>query len=198
MKVIKICFFLLFMVITSNAQSLRPGDASGLFLDLGIAPKIPLDKFGDSHSIGVGFSLNFAYTDNNQLPIFYYTKIEYNHFPGNQNFYKGGDHSAISTNMLAISPGIRYYFSPFIENVVILMPVIEAGATYAYSTTYNEYKVDTGKKGHTEEYSKYGFHVGAGVSMFLLDVMGYYTYLNKEQFLSFDLKLRIPVYLKMQ
>lgn len=196
-KLIKFVLFLMILIGLTNAQSFKLGEVRGLFMDLGVAPKIPLGEFAETHNLGVGVSVTFSYTDNFKLPIFFYTKFEYNHFPGNQNYYKGSAHSGISSNMLSVNPGIRFYLKPLLENVVILMPVIEAGGTFIYTTTANQFKIDSGKANFTDESTKYGLHIGAGVSMFLLDVMGYYTFLNDNQYMSFDLKIRIPIYLTM-
>ncbi len=166
-------------------------------MGLSIGPKVPLGDFAKKHNLGIGFDVTFSYTDNFYIPAFFYTKLGYQHFPGSQSYYKKSDHSAISTNSFMINSGIRVYLPPIMENIAILMPFVELGATYAFQSVYHQYRIDVNKVNSTEENSKFGVHFGGGVSMFLLDVVGYYTYLHNSQFLSMDVRIRIPIYLKM-
>ena len=190
-KIILIVF--LFSKI-SFAQFLTPGEAKGLFFSLGVGGNIPVSSFSDRHELGAGVNIGFEYTDNKLFPFFVYTKIDYAHFPGKLSYYKTTDYSSIATNALKIDLGIRHYFAPILEEVVFLMPVLEVGPSFTVYERLHEFKIDRNKNNFTEEVDKFGFHVGAGVSMFLLDVMTYYTYFENNQFLSFNLRLRIPIY----
>lgn len=184
----------LFMVLTISAQFPQFGEARGLFMSFGIGPRIPIGDFSDNQNIGVGFNLTLSYTDNNYLPVFLYASAEFQHYPGRQDFYKRTDYSSFSSNVLSFSPGIRFYLPPLIENVVLLMPVIEGGVTFALFEKYHQFKIDRNRRNFVEEISKTGLHVGVGVSMFLMDVITSYNYLHNNQYLSFDLKIRIPVF----
>lgn len=197
MKKIILFGLIILFTISYKAQTLQFGQAKGLFMGLSVGPRFPVGEFADAHTIGVGTELSFSYSDNVFLPVFFYTRVEYNHFPGNQMFYKSNEHNAISSNMISVNPGVRMYLPPILENIVILMPIVEIGASYAYLTTNHQFKESSAKRNYTDEYSRFGVHVGAGVSMFLLDAVTYYTYLNDNQFVSFNLKIRIPIYLKM-
>lgn len=188
---------LLLMCILSSqilfAQDLRFGEAKGLFMSVGVGPRIPLADFADSHNLGAGFNINFSYTDNLVLPIFITGELGYQHLPGKQNFYKSSNYSSISTNLLTMSLGARHYYKPLVENIVLLMPVIEAGLSVGYFETSHQFKLDAGVDNYVNENVKVGFNVGVGVSMFLLDVLVYYNYFDSRQFLSADLRVRIPV-----
>lgn len=187
-------FTFLFFVSIISAQFPKFGEARGLFMSFGVGPRIPVGDFSENQNIGVGFNLTFSYTDNNYLPVFLYVSSEFQHFPGRQDFYKKSDYSSFSSNSLSISPGIRFYLPPLIENVVLLMPVVEGGLTFALFEKYHQFKIDRNKRNFVEEVTKTGFHGGIGVSMFLMDVMMYYHYLHNNQYVSFDLKIRIPIY----
>ncbi len=183
------------LAFTLSAQFPKFGEARGLFMSFGVGPRIPVGDFADNQNIGIGFNLTLSYTDNNYLPIFLYASAEYQHFPGRQDFYKKSDYSSFSSNVLSISPGIRFFLPPLVENIVLLMPIVETGFTFALFEKYHQFKIDRNKKNFVEEVSKAGFHAGVGVSMFLMDVMAYYNYLHNNQYISFDLKIRIPIYI---
>jgi hypothetical protein len=195
-RILIIAFFILFNS-SIYPQIFSPGQAQGLFMTVGVGPKIPIGDFSDSHNIGVGFDFTFSYTDNNIAPLFVYTKIGYEHFPGKQNFYKTTNHSSISSNVIFIYPGARIFLPPIIDQQFLLMPVVEVGASWAWFQTYNQFKIDSGISNFTEDDTKWGMHMGAGVSMFLLDVMVFYNYFHNHQYLSFDLRLRIPIFVKV-
>jgi hypothetical protein len=189
--------FLFFLITILCAQPFKLGQAKGLFMGVGIGQAIPIGDFSTTHNIGICGQISFSYTDNLLLPVFYYLEIGFQHNPGGQNFYQKSDYAAISTNLISFCPGARFYFSPIFENVVILMPVIEAGFTYGYVETLNQFKSGSGKSNYTKEVSKYCFHIGGGIYMFLLDVMLNYAYLKNYQSISFVMKIRIPIFMKM-
>ena len=186
------------MIIASavNAQLLKFGQANGLFMSAAVGPRIPVTEFAETHNPGAGFDFTFSYTDNEFIPLFFFAGIGYQHFPGSQDYYKQSDHSSISTNSINAALGVRHFLPPMIEQIVIVMPVVELGGSYLYSEVYHQYKSPAGKDDRTVKKSKYGFRFGAGVSMFLLDVMGYFNYFQESQFLSIDLKIRIPIFVK--
>lgn len=195
----KILFIILIVLINSSihSQIFSPGQAQGLFMSVGIGPKIPVGDYSDSHNIGVGSDITFSYTNNKIAPLFIYNKIGFEHFPGRQNFYKTSAYSSISSNVIYIYPGVRLFLPPIIDQDFLLMPIIEAGASWAWFEKYHQFKIDSGLSNYTENDTKWGFHIGAGFSMFLLDVITYYNYFHDHQYLSFDLKLRIPIFVKV-
>ena len=110
---------------------------------------------------------------------FLYSTIGYHHFPGRQNFYKVSNYSSFSSNVLVVSPGVRYYFKPILESVVLLMPIVDIGVNWALFEKLHQFKIESGKNNYIEEVTKFGFHFGAGFSMFILDVITYYNYFPK-------------------
>lgn len=195
----KIFIFVIILLFSAPVypQLFTPGQAQGLFMSVGVGPKIPIGDYSDTHNMGVGFDFTFSYTDNNLAPLFAYVKTGYQHFPGRQNYYKTSDHSSISTNVIFVYPGARIFLPPVIEQEFLLMPVVEVGASWGWFQTYHQYKIDAGKSNYTEDDTKWGIHMGVGFSMFLLDVLTYYNYFHNHQYLSFDLRLRIPIFVKV-
>lgn len=188
-------FFLLLMFpVLLSAQDFNSGAAKGLFMGVGVGPRFPIGNFSESQNIGAGFDVTFSYSDNQLLPFFLYATIGYQHYPGRQDFYKRTDYSSFSSNVLTLSPGIRYYFPPLIESVMLLMPIVDAGLEVAYFERSHQFKLDRGKQNYVEEVAKFGFHVGAGFSMFILDVITYYNYLNNNEYISFNLRATIPIF----
>ncbi len=197
LKFILLIVFFLALPSKISAQNIKFGEAKGLFLSLGIGPRIPVGEFAKSHNLGIGFDVGVSYTDNFYIPVFFYGKIGYQHYPGLQNYYKISELSSISTNIICFDAGVRFYLPPIVKNIVVVMPIIEAGASYYFSSTFNQFKLSAGKLNFADDSSKFGFHIAGGVSVFLLDVMVHYTYLQKSQNMAVDMRLRIPLYLKM-
>ena len=173
------------------------GEAKGLFMAVGVGPKFPIGDFGDRSNIGVGFDVTLSYTDNLFLPVFLYASLGFQHYPGRQDLYKTSDYSSFSTNLLTLSTGVRYYFPPLLENVVLLMPIADAGLQFGYFENFHQFKLDTGKPSYVEQKGKFGFQVGAGFSMFILDVVTYYNYLPNNEYISFVIKANIPIFVKI-
>ena len=192
----KILVLTLLFASSAFAQ-LKFGEAKGLFMAVGVGPRFPIGDFADQRNIGAGVDVTFSYTDNELLPIFFYSIIGYQHNPGRLDFYRSSDYSSFSCNILTISPGVRYYFPPVFDAGILLMPVVDAGAHFGYVENLHEFKLGLGKQNYIEDFGKFGFHVGAGFSMFILDVMTYYNYLPDYQYLSFDLKVNIPIFVKI-
>ncbi len=191
----KIFLLILFFVSLTSAQ-FKFGEAKGLFMAISVGPRFPIGDMSENQNIGVGTDVTLLYTDNLFIPIFLYSTIEYNHFPGRQNLYKASDYSSFSSNVLAISPGIRYYFKPILESVVLLMPIVDVGVNWALFEKLHQFKIESGKNNYVEEVTKFGFHVGAGFSMFILDVITYYNYFPKNTYISFNLRANIPIFVK--
>ncbi len=173
------------------------GEAKGLFMAIGVGPRFPINTMANNQNIGVGADITFSYTDNQYIPFFVYTSIGYQHYPGKHTFYKVSDYSSFSSNVLSVTSGVRYYFKPIFEKVIILMPIVEVGANYSLLEKLHQFKLDAKKDNFVEEVSKFGFHVGVGASMFLLDVIGRYNYLPSNQYLSVDMRVNIPIFVKI-
>ncbi len=180
-----------------SAQFLKLGEARGLFMSIGVGPKVPIGTFSDTRNLGIGFDVALSYTDNEYIPVFVYSKLGFQHFPGKQALYKRSDYSSISTNVITIQPGIRLYLPPLVNQDFLLMPVVEGGLSWSYFMTLHQFKVDSGKNGYDQDKNNFGFHIGGGFSMFLMDVMAYYNFILHHQYLSFDLRIRIPIFVKV-
>lgn len=189
-------FLFIIIFVSSVSAQFKFGEARGLFMAIGVGPRFPIGDMAVNQNIGVGTDVTLLYTDNEFMPIFLYSSIGYHHFPGRQNFYKASDYSSFSSNVLVISSGVRYYFKPILENVVLLMPIVDIGANWALFEKLHQFKIESGKNNHVEEVTKFGFHIGAGFSMFILDVITYYNYFSSNQYLSFNLRANIPIFVK--
>ncbi len=185
---------LFFVCISINAQVLKFGEAKGLFMSIGVGPRFPVGSFAEKLSMGEGIDVAFSYTDNKVLPVFLYSKFGYQHYAGDSDFYRISDYSNFSSNVIGMDVGVRYYFEPVLKNVVLLMPILEAGLSFSVLENLHQYKADLHKDDMIETLTKFGFHAGAGFSMFLLDVIGYYHFSPDQQFISFDLRIRIPIF----
>jgi hypothetical protein len=194
MKKFCIIFFLLSSLCLGQ---FRFGEAKGLFMSVGVGPSFPIFEMSNKQNIGTGFDVSFTYTDNEFLPVFFYSTIGYIHFPGSQDLYKQTDYSSFSSNVLVVSPGIRYYFRPMFEQVILLMPIIDIGAQYSLFENLNQFKSGSGKQNYLEDVNKFGFHAGVGFSMFLLDFITYYHYLPDNQYISVDVRVNLPIFVKL-
>ncbi len=183
-----------FLLGTVNSgQSFGPGEAQGVFLTLGVGPRFPIGELGSQQTIGAGFDVMLSFTDNNFAPLFFYLNIGYQNHPGDYDFYKTSNHSSISTNIVSFHTGSRYYFEPLIDDMILLMPILEGGITYGYVEKYHQFKIDSGKNDNLQSLSKVGFHLGGGLSFFLMDIIATYNYLESNQYFSFNLRLTIPL-----
>ena len=177
----------------SFGQIYDPGEVSGVFLTLGVGPRFPIGDLGSQHTIGAGFDVQISYTDNKLAPLFFYLDLGYQNHPGDYDYYKISDHSSITSNIVSFHLGSRYFLEPLLEDIILLMPIIEGGITYSYVEKYHEYKIDTGKPSNLVGISNLGFHVGGGISFFLMDLIASYNYLQNNQYISFNLRLTIPL-----
>ncbi|PKL88386.1 MAG: hypothetical protein CVV23_10550 [Ignavibacteriae bacterium HGW-Ignavibacteriae-2] len=198
-KMLKKYYLILFLLLSSTSfgQLIKFGEAKGLFMSVGTGPRIPVGVFGENRNIGIGADVDFSYTDNKFLPVFIYAKFGYQHYPGKQALYKKSDYSSFSSNVIVIQPGVRLYLPPLFNQDFILLPVVEGGLSWAYVMDQHQFKIDTGIKNYDNDSNYLGFQIGAGFSMFLMDVMGYYNIMYEHQFLSFDLRVRIPIFVKV-
>ncbi len=181
--------------LSVNAEQPPSGRVSGLFMSIGVGPRFPVANFSNTAGVGYGVNLEFSYTDNEFLPVFLYTKIGFEQFSGSQNFYKESDYTNYHVNAIPVSIGARYYFSPLMENIILLMPVVQISAMYCYSHTLNEFDKNSGRNNFSEDKHDFGFSAGAGFSMFMMELAASYNYLPGKQFVSLDLKVRLPLYI---
>ncbi len=178
-------------------QGFSSNHAQGFFIAFAVGPRIPVSSFSNSSDLGYGFNVEVSYTNDAYLPVFVYGKIGFNQFPGSQQFYEVTDYSNYSTSALPVSLGIRYFFTPLVENVVLFMPIIEASFDYTYFQKLHQFKLASGKSNYLEYISKFGFTAGAGLSMFMLEIVASYHYVQTNQFISVDLRVRLPLYISL-
>lgn len=198
MKKIIILIFV-FISITSvvEAQEYVYRKALGLFMSLGVGPRIPLGSASEELNLAAGADVTFSYADNEFLPFFVYTRIGFQHFPGRQKLYESTDYSSLSNNAINIDLGARYFFPPIMEQMVLVMPVLEMGPSLALFEKLHQFKDGSGRENYLEKSSYLGFHVAAGFSMFILDVTASYYYFYHNQFLSIDFKVRLPIFVRL-
>ena len=198
----KIIYIQLLFIILLSQQSIFSFDspaskAVGIFLTTGVGARFPVGQFANSSNLGYGISVDASYTDSDHLPFFLFARFGYEQFPGSQDFYQQSDYSNYSTTLVPISVGLRYYFSPLVESAILLMPIIEASASYTYFQVLNEFKVDSGKSDYTEDSWNFGGTIGAGFSMFILEIIGNYSYYESTQYFSVNLNVRLPLFINM-
>jgi hypothetical protein len=193
-------YFLLFLIVFQSVALAGEPPASkavGVFLAAGVGARLPIGDFSNSTDIGYGLNLEASYTDSDHLPFFIFARLGYEQFPGSLDFYQGTDYSNYSTTIIPVSLGLRYYFSPLVESVVLLMPIVEGSVSYTYFEVLNEFKADAGRSNYREDLWKFGGTVGAGFSMFILEIMAHYTYYESNQYLSFNLNVRLPLFVSL-
>lgn len=186
---------LIIITSTSFAEEPPSSRASGFFIAIGVGPRMPLGDFSNTTDVGYGINLEFSYTDTEFLPIFLFANIGYEQYPGAQKYFQETDYSNFHTNTLPVNIGMRYYFAPLLENIVLFMPIIQASASYTYYQTLNEFDQNSGKTNFLDDKSKFGLSAGAGISMFMMELLASYNYMPSNQFVSVDLKVRIPLYI---
>jgi len=191
----KIILLLLGCSIMSSAQvnDYNYNEAKGMFLTFGVGPRFPIGEFSKKNNAGPGVEAIISYTDIDFLPIFFYSNFSFQNHSGNFKYYQNSEHSALSSSIISINLGGKYFFPPMIESVILLMPFIEGGFTYAYVSNFHQYKFDFHKNDNTENLHKFGFHVGGGLSFFLMEIIASYTYLHSDQYLSLNLRVTLPV-----
>lgn len=192
-------FLLLILILQGNAFAGEPpaSKAVGVFLAAGVGARLPTGDFSKSTDLGYGLNIEASYTDSDHLPFFIFARLGYEQFPGSQDFYQETDYSNYSTTIIPVSLGLRYYFSPLVESVVLLMPIVEGSVSYTYFEVLNEFKADAGRSNYREDLWKFGGTVGAGFSMFILEIMANYTYYESNQYLSFNLNVRLPLFVNL-
>jgi hypothetical protein len=189
---IKLIFFL---IILSAGQLFPQDKAIGIFVAAGVGPRLPIADFAGRTDLGYGFNLELSYTDNIFLPFFLFGRAGYEQYPGSQTFYQATEYANYSSTIIPLHAGARYYFAPLVENIVLFMPIVEIGISFAYLNILHEFKPGSGRTNYTEENTNLGFNVSAGVSMFLLEILATYNYFESNQYIGVDLKARLPLYI---
>lgn len=195
-KIIYLLFVFFFLCGSVFPQTKSSHKAQGFFLAFAVGPRVPILDFSNRSDLGYGFNIEFSYADTDVLPLFVFATIGFEQYPGSQDFYKETDYSNFHTNSVPVTVGGRYYFSPIIENIFLLMPLVQASVNLNYYEKLHQFKRDSGKNNFLENKSKFGISAGAGVSMFMMELLASYNYYELNQFLSFDLKVRIPLFVK--
>lgn len=167
--------------------------ARGVFFAVGVGPRLPIFGFSEKTLIGYGVNAELSYTDSEILPFFVFGKLGYENFPGSQDYYRETNLSLFSTSYLSLTAGARHYFAPMI-NEFFLVPLVEVSGTIAIYEEITQYKLETGLPDMVDDGTAFGFSVGAGASMFVLEMMASYNYLGGNHFLLLDLKVRLPLY----
>lgn len=189
----KILISLTLLLITNSNPVFGADKARGFFVSFGVGPRVPISNFASSTDLGYGFNIEFSYTDNKFIPLFLFAKVGYEQYPGAQGFYESTDYSNFSTINVPLNAGIRYYFSPLSESAFLLIPLTEVSASFSYLKELHQFKLTSGKSNFIDEKYKFGFAAGVGVSMFLMEILASYNYFESNQFISADLKIRIPL-----
>ena len=199
MKILAKYFILLFVLMPSVLVAEKPpaSKAVGVFLAVGVGARLPVSDFSNTTDLGYGLNVEASYTDSDYLPIFIFARIGYEQFPGSQDFYQQTDYSNYSTTIVPVSLGVRYYFSPMVESIILLMPIVEGSVSYSYFHVLNEFKADAGRTNFKEDLWKFGGNIGAGISMFMLEIMAHYNYYESNQYFSFNLNVRLPLLINL-
>jgi len=169
--------------------------ATGIFVAFGVGPRLPISDFSRSTEVGYGLNVELAYTDNEFLPVFLFGKLGFEQYPGSQNFYEATSYSNFATTSIPLHAGARYYLKPLLENVMLFMPYIELAAAFNYYSKLHQFKTGSGRSNYTEDNIKTGGSAGLGLSMFLMEILVSYNYFLNNQFISLDLKVRLPLYI---
>jgi hypothetical protein len=195
-KILLLAFIFIAPISKAQITDFEMGEARGLFLGLGVGPRFAVGSFADNHFFASGFEATLSYGDNNSIPFFVYGKFNFASFPSEFVDVLDKPSFEIYTRFFALEPGIRYFFPPISDEVVLLMPFVEGGMNLAL--VHSGYQLTTGyKTQYTEDEFKFGIHAGFGVSMFLLDALISYNYFYEYQFIGFSLRVRIPIFIKI-
>ncbi len=197
-KILEILIALILFAISGQAQiaELKIGEAQGLFLGLGVGPRFALGDFADNHSFASGFETILSYGDNSSLPFFVYGKFNFASFPSDFVDVLDNPSFEVNTRFFSLESGVRYFFPPMSDKVVLLMPFVEGGVNLAL--VHSVYQLTTGyKTQYSDDKFKFGLHAGLGVSIFLLDAILSYNYFYEYQFFGLGLRVRIPIFIKI-
>ncbi len=176
--------------------NIKPGDARGLFFTMGVGPRVAVGDLSYNHSMASGVETMVSYTDNRRLPVFVYAKLQFTNFPSEFVGILSMPSFEVSSKVLSIQPGVRYFLPPISKQVILLMPFVEGGLSLGL--IFKKYQFNSVfKSQYYDESVHFGFHAGFGVSIFLMDALISYNYYYRYQFLGFTLRVRIPIFIKI-
>lgn len=186
---------LLFLVLAASVFASKPPAerAVGLFFAIGVGPRFPISNFSNSTDLGYGLNLELAYVNSDLMPLFIYAKAGFENFPGSQNFYQITQYSTYSIISIPLSVGGRYYFKPLMENVILFIPMVEASLNFNNYSVLHQFKGSANRANYNSTNSKLGISAGIGFSTFLIELLGSYNYYKSSEYLSIDLKVRLPL-----
>ena len=193
-----ILVLLLFFSVPSYGQlfNVKVGEARGLFLAMGVGPRIAIGDLSSNHSMASGVETIVSYTDNRRLPVFVYAKLQFTNFPSEFMGILYSPSFEVSSKVLSIQPGMRYFLPPISKEVILLMPFVEGGLSLGI--IFTKYQFNSAfKSQYYDESVHFGVHAGFGVSIFLMDALVSYNYYYRYQFLGFTLRVRIPIFIKI-
>lgn len=190
-------FFVLCNVIALFGQEAPADKARGIFLAFGVGPRLPVGQFSSSSELGYGVNFEVSYTDNEYMPVFLFAKAGFETYPGSQSFYQASEYSNFSTNAIPLNLGIRYYYKPILQSIILLIPMIEASVQYTYFEKLHQFKPSSGRPNFYEENGKLGISAGGGFSMFMMEILATYNYFQTNQYIAVDLKIRLPLYINL-
>ncbi|MBD3410837.1 MAG: hypothetical protein GF419_11595 [Ignavibacteriales bacterium] len=170
--------------------------AQGAFFGVNLGPRLPVGLFANQASIGGAMDLELSYTDTDFFPFFLYGRIGYRYFPGDQEYYQSTDHTHFSASYIPVQLGIRSFFEP-ITSEFFLLPVVEASGSAILYQELRQYDPLSGKADDNDEGIGYGFSIGVGASMYVLEAVVIYEFFNGNQAAGFDLRARIPLYVSL-
>jgi hypothetical protein len=193
----KILLLIILSSLVVLAQNGPEDKARGIFIAIGVGPRIPVAFFGSSTDMGYGINVEISYTDDQYLPIFLFAKAGFETYPGSQDFYRQSLYNNYTTNSVPLSAGARYYFKPLVQSIVLLIPLVEASVNFDYFYKLHQFKPTAQRLNYIEETTKLGFSVGGGFSMFMLEILATYNYYQTNQYYGLDLKVRLPLYITL-
>jgi len=194
-KYFLILLFFLLIPTLSWTQTPQEDKAERVFLAIGVGPRLPVGSFANSSDLGYGFNFELSYTNTDYIPLFIFAKAGFETYPGSQSFYQQTEYSNFSTNTLPVNVGLRYYFKPLLENIVLIIPIVEVSADYTYYQILNQFKPSSLKSNYKNNFSKLGLTIGGGFSMFMMEILAAYNYNTSNQYIALDLKVRLPLYI---
>ena len=186
--------FLTTLLFTTTFAQGPDKSAKGFFLAIGVGPRVPLGNLSNESKLGYGINAEISYANSDQLPFFIFLKSGFETYPGSQDYYLNNNIANLSVNLIPVELGIRYYLPPLVKSEALLMPIVEAAATYGYFHTLRESKAGYKLMDFKEDKSRFGFSAGVGLSAFLLEILASYNYFDQHQYLAVDLKVRYPIY----
>ncbi|GAB1349968.1 hypothetical protein MASR1M107_21820 [Ignavibacteriales bacterium] len=187
---------IILILFSFTALAGDPGEskAKGYFFGLGVGPRIPVGNFSSKTILGYGFNAEISYVDNKIMPFFLFGRIGFEQFPGSQDFYQDSEYSHYSMQYLPVSVGIRHYFPPILKNVFLLTPIAEVSGSMVIFQELHDFKPGINKNGFIEDGVRFGGSAGFGVSAFVLEAIASYNIYNNDHFVSFDLRVRLPLF----